>query len=194
MSPDLSPGFADPVIQSQATFRALLHAMARPGRIMELRGLAPDAAPLSPAAAATALALADFETPVWIAPALDDAFAWLRFHCGCPRAARPDEARLAFATATQALPEATAFDLGTDEYPDRSTTLVLEVPKLEAASGLLLSGPGIETTARLDAGLAAAPFWRARDELHELFPRGLDLVLTCGTRLAALPRSTKVEV
>jgi alpha-D-ribose 1-methylphosphonate 5-triphosphate synthase subunit PhnH len=190
----LSPGFAAPVAQSQAVFRALLDAMARPGRIAELSNLTLQAPPLSPAAAAVALTLADFETPVWLSPALADGFPWLRFHCGCPRAATPAEARFAFATATEIPLPLAAFDLGTDEYPDRSTTLIVETTTLAASAGLRLTGPGIETAAQLQVGGPTADFWRDREELRELFPRGLDIVLTCGARVAALPRTTRVEI
>jgi alpha-D-ribose 1-methylphosphonate 5-triphosphate synthase subunit PhnH len=48
--------FADPVFESQAAFRAILAAMARPGAIHPCgQGLEPPA-PLSPAAAAAILA------------------------------------------------------------------------------------------------------------------------------------------
>ena len=60
--------FADPVFESQAVFRRIMRAMAAPGTILVCgEALAPPA-PLAPAAAAALLTLADFETPLWIAP------------------------------------------------------------------------------------------------------------------------------
>jgi alpha-D-ribose 1-methylphosphonate 5-triphosphate synthase subunit PhnH len=190
----VSPGFADPVVQSQAAFRGLLDAMARPGQVVEIGELNLRAGTLSTAAAAVALTLADFETPVWLSSRLADAVQWLRFHCGCPVIEAPGNARFAFITWKDVMPTLSSFDLGSDEYPDRSTTLVIEVSALEAESGLKLSGPGIREVASLRADGLEPHFWSEREMLVELFPRGLDIVLTSGARLAALPRTTRVEV
>jgi alpha-D-ribose 1-methylphosphonate 5-triphosphate synthase subunit PhnH len=192
----VGPGFADPVAQSQSTFRMVLDAMARPGRVLDV---APSDSPnraggLSPAAAAVGLTLVDFETPVWLDPTLAPAAGWLRFLCACPIVATPEAARFAFAAGASGLPPLTAFDLGSDEYPDRSTTLILEVSALRTGTGLTLSGPGIRETERLAVEGLPNTFWAARATLADLFPRGLDLILTCGTRIAALPRTTCVEV
>ena len=91
-------GFADPAFESQAAFRAILKAIASPGAIEACgKGLAPPP-PLAPAAAAAILTLADFETPLWIAPSLaanGEAVAYLKFHTGVLNAASPDEAAFA---------------------------------------------------------------------------------------------------
>lgn len=188
-------GFRDPVSDSQATFRALLDALARPGRVVALdASVAPAGqAGLSPAAEAVALTLCDFETPVWLCGACAGAAAWLRFHCGAPLAAAPAAARFAFAAGIADLPELAAFELGSDEFPDRSATLVLEVASLDGPDRVSLSGPGIAGTQSLAVAGIDRAFWRARAALAPLFPRGLDLILTCGTRVAALPRTTRVE-
>jgi alpha-D-ribose 1-methylphosphonate 5-triphosphate synthase subunit PhnH len=79
------------------------------------------------------------------------------------------------------------FAIGTAEYPDRSATLIVELPAL-ATGGARLAGPGIETTAVL-----ALPDPTAFVANHSLNPLGLDFFFTCGAKLAALPRSTRVE-
>jgi alpha-D-ribose 1-methylphosphonate 5-triphosphate synthase subunit PhnH len=193
----LVPGFADPVHDAQVTFRAILDAMAHPGRIVELPiGLAASPpAPLSAAAGAVALSLCDLDTPLWLDAPLTPAAAYLAFHCGAPAARAPAEARFAFIAAPEALPPLDAFALGSDEYPDRSTTLVIEVRGLvgspESGRGVRLTGPGIRGSTRL--GIAGLPvrFWEEREALAELLPRGLDVILVSGVRLAALPRSTR---
>jgi alpha-D-ribose 1-methylphosphonate 5-triphosphate synthase subunit PhnH len=85
-----------------------------------------------------------------------------------------------------------AFALGSDEYPERSATLVIEVSGVVSGDGALLRGPGIRDGTRL--GVAGLPirFWEERASLAELFPRGLDILFVSGHRLAALPRSTRI--
>jgi len=190
-----TPGFSDAVTAAQKMFRLALEAMAHPGRIVETP---PDLLPtnqsgLSDAMAALALTLLDFETPVWLDHALAQARGFLRFHCSAPIVATPNSSRFAFAADLAALPALDEFDLGTAEYPDRSTTLILEVADLAAGIGLNLRGPGIaETTGLLVRGPAPG-FWRERQALAPHFPLGLDLFLTSGRRLAALPRTATVE-
>jgi alpha-D-ribose 1-methylphosphonate 5-triphosphate synthase subunit PhnH len=91
---------------------------------------------------------------------------------------------------------------GTDEQPQDGATWIVDVPALQspgdkpgdAAAGLLLTltGPGIEHQHPLQvAGLAPA-FWQARRALEPARPRGVDLILCCADRVAAVPRSTRV--
>ena len=79
--PTLTPGFSDPVGESQLVFRHILDAMARPGVVqtLSLAMKGPDALDL--AATAIALTLVDFETPLYLAPALATpaAEAYLKF-------------------------------------------------------------------------------------------------------------------
>ena len=190
----LEPGLDDPVRGSQSAFRAVLDAMAHPGRIITLPGLlggAPPAA-LGAAAAAIALTLCDIDTPVWLDEVASSAAGYLAFHCGAPLAAKPDEARFVIIADVAALPSLDRFAVGSDEYPERSATLVVEVANLSDESGAALRGPGIRGEARLGVTGLPARFWEERAALAELFPRGIDVVFTCGSRLAALPRPTQV--
>lgn len=191
----LLPGLPDPVLDSQRVFRAVLDAMAQPGTIHDLTlPLAPPP-PLAAATAAICLALLDFETPLWLDPAADTAAVagYLRFHCGCPLAASRDDAAFAVIAAPAAMAPLAAFPSGSDQYPDRSATLVVQVPCLSGGEAWRLAGPGIPgqrglAPAGLPAGFRA---WLGAN--HALFPRGIDLIFTCGTALAALPRSTRLE-
>jgi alpha-D-ribose 1-methylphosphonate 5-triphosphate synthase subunit PhnH len=190
----LEPGFADPVEDAQRIFRRILDAMAHPGRIVTIdRPATLPPGPLGRAAVATALTLFDFETPVWLDPAAASAVAHLRFHCNCPLAAHPAEADFAIAADLLALPPLDGFALGNDLYPDRSTTLILEVAGLEADGALRLTGPGIEREMPLAIAGLPSGFWAGRAALAPLFPRGLDLIVACGDRLAAVPRTTSVS-
>lgn len=182
----LTGGFGDAPLDAARAFRGVMNAMARPGRIEELAGAVPPA-PLSVAAGVLVLTLCDAETPVYLAGDHDAVAVreWITFHTGAPFAG-PDGATFALG-AWQALGSLAAYPVGTPEYPDRSTTLIVEMPEL-AAESAVLRGPGIRETARLSLPEAAA-FQRNASA----FPLGLDFFFTCDDRVAALPRSTKVE-
>ena len=56
-----------------------------------------------------------------------DVAAFIRFQTGAPIADDPAKAGFAFAVDMAGLPPLSAFAQGTDDYPDRSTTLILAV-------------------------------------------------------------------
>lgn len=185
----LTPGFADPALDAQAAFRAVLDAMSRPGRVQRAgAGLAPPA-PLMPAAAAVLLALADSATPLFHDGGTG-AEAWLRFHAGAPMAATPAEA--AFVLATGAPPVLSALSPGTEEEPERGATLVLQVAGLSEGDGWRLAGPGIEHEHRLAVAGLGSGFVRDWAANRALFPRGVDVILCAGEHLAALPRGITI--
>ena len=123
----LTGGFADPVFQSQAVFRKILDAFARPGRVMAIPPLVAAPAPLLVPTAAFLCAFADEATPVHFEAgvATSAAAAWVQFHTGAPLAESPDLAHFAVLTKPHDLPDLERFALGTQDYPDRSTTVVL---------------------------------------------------------------------
>ena len=184
----LAAGFADPVFDSQRCFRALLDAMCHPGRVQRLAPATGRDAPLPPAMAALALTLLDADTPVWLAGA--PAAAWLAFHCGAPTVEEPAAAAFALVGGIDRLPALSAFPAGDTRFPDRSATVVVEVDGLAEGRGAALTGPGIETEARLDG--PPARFWEDWERNAARYPAGVDVVLTSGERLAALPRSVRV--
>ncbi|MEO1000774.1 MAG: phosphonate C-P lyase system protein PhnH [Pseudomonadota bacterium] len=183
----LTGGFADPPVAAAEAFRAVLDAMARPGRIAEVAGAAPPP-PLSTAAGVVALTLLDRETPVWLSPALaaSDLPEWLAFHTGAPVVAEKGAAMFGLG-AWETLAPLSDWAQGTAEYPDRSATLIVEMPELSAA-GARLTGPGIAESATL-----SVPDPAALTANRAAFPLGVDLILTAGARLAALPRTVRVE-
>lgn len=188
MSLDL-PGFADPVADSQSCFRAVLDAMSHPGRILAAGAGLQAPHPLAPATAAVLLTLVDAETPIWLAPELADASDWLRFHCG----AKLVPAAEAVFAVCQSLPPLAAFDWGSHDGPEASATVILQLPNFDTGPLLRLSGPGLRRPEEVRLGALPEGFVAAWQANHAAYPRGIDLVLCAGTRLAALPRSLSVE-
>lgn len=182
------PGFADPVQDSQACFRAVLEAMARPGRTHAVAALDPPPG-LDPATAAVLLTLADADTPLWLDPAATPARDWITFHCGAPAAAA-EFAVLALALEPVRLD---AFPAGTDDAPELGATIILQVAALGRGTAFGLSGPGLAAPALLEVDGLPADFvvkWAAN---HALFPRGVDVILCAGDRIAALPRTVQIR-
>jgi alpha-D-ribose 1-methylphosphonate 5-triphosphate synthase subunit PhnH len=187
----VATGFAEPVLAAQATFRTVMDAMARPGTIRRLAGISAPA-PLSPTAAAIALTLLDYETPFWLdAPLADtgEVARFISFHTGARLTADPADAAFAFVAAPVAARPLAHFAQGTLEYPDRSTTLVLQVAQLTEAEGMVLRGPGTADTRRLAASPLPANFLQQFAENRALFPRGVDILLATSDAVAGLPRS-----
>lgn len=189
-------GFRDPPSAAQRHFRRLLDAMSRPGRIVALDG----ELPVPPRGLATGtfallLALADFETPVWLDPGVggDEVQRALRFHCGCPIVRDPAAAVFAVSDVTSVLP-VERFRAGSPEYPDRSTTLLVATDGFAGGPAARLTGPGVDGETILPVAAAPAGFWPALRSNHERFPQGVDMVLVAGDRVVGLPRSTEIEV
>ena len=191
----IAPGFADPVFQSQAAFRALLAALSEPGMLQQVAGEITPPEGLATATATALLTLADYETPVWLPEALRNgpAGAWLRFHCGAALVDDPADATFAVIDGTADQPKLSAFDLGTDQFPDRSTTVFVQVAALENGPALTLAGPGILGSRTITPQGLRAGFTDELRENRALYPLGVDVLLVHGEGLIGLPRSTQVE-
>jgi alpha-D-ribose 1-methylphosphonate 5-triphosphate synthase subunit PhnH len=187
---DIAPGLADPPHDAQRLFRAVLEGFSHPGRIVALPEPPAGVGPLSAAATAFVLTLVDRDTPLWLAPQFDLAAVrdFVRFHTGAPIVSREDEALFALVTPERA-PLLDGFAIGTDPYPDRSATLIVEVPSLSFGPERFLRGPGIQDRATLHIEGLPNSFWSEWKANSTLFPCGIDVVFTAGTELLALPRS-----
>lgn len=189
-------GFQEPVFEAQAIFRTLMDCMARPGTIGEAAATVVPPAPLTAAAGAVALTLCDHDTTVWLTPALKASPlpGWLAFNAGAPLTEERQNARFAFVEKGAMLPNLCLFAQGTQEYPDRSTTLVIEIEAFDGGRPLVLTGPGIRTQEEIaPVGLPDMfpHFWA---ENRQKFPRGVDLILVAGEKFLCLPRTTVVSV
>ncbi|GAB7526405.1 phosphonate C-P lyase system protein PhnH [Paraburkholderia sp. 2C] len=200
----LTPGFADPVHDTQAVFRILLDVLSRPGTIGTVRNVLPALSataatgPHQPAADRAAFAalltLCDFSTPVWLAQADTSLASALRFHTGAPLVDTPQRAAFAYVHDTAALPALEHFAPGDPESPETSATLLVRVASLTSGRPLTLRGPGIESTHRIALDGLPEHFWLERAELAPLFPCGIDYYFVCGDALMGLPRTTQVEL
>jgi alpha-D-ribose 1-methylphosphonate 5-triphosphate synthase subunit PhnH len=191
---ELPAGFADKVLSAQSTFRSVMDAMARPGTVQHISAAAGMPAPLMRGTAAIALTLFDHDTPIWLdraTSATPDVGKWLKFHTGAPVIA--DCAASSFAVIGNAsdLPPLDRFALGSNEYPDRSTTLILQVESLSSGPAYELTGPGIDGATVLQATISGNLFEQLAVNAA-LFPRGIDVVLVHEDTIVALPRTTRL--
>jgi len=182
--------FADAPRESQQVFRAVMNAMARPGEVVGIdMGFRPPA-PLTAAAAAVLLTLADFETAVWKDTESSDAAQFLRFHTGARLIDDPAAATFALVTDPQNTPALETFAQGTPAYPDRSATLIIQVEAF--GQDWRLTGPGIDGETRFSTAPLPADFVAQWRDNHARFPQGVDIIFAGGGQIAALPRSTEI--
>ncbi len=189
-------GFVDPVFNAQTVFRAVMDAMARPGSVQPLPAFARPPAPLSATAGAIALSLCDHDTPLWLDFALlasSAVKAWLGFHAGAPLANTPADAHFALIANPAEMAALDGFSQGTQDYPDRSTTLILEVSDLSSGNPLLLEGPGIETSTTIAPAQMPRHFVEQWKQNSQRFPRGVDIILAAPDSIACLPRTTRIK-
>jgi alpha-D-ribose 1-methylphosphonate 5-triphosphate synthase subunit PhnH len=188
--------FANPAHDLARTFRPILDAMANPGRILPF---APELSPpagLAREAAAVALTMCDFQSPVWLqeklrTPAIEH---YLRFHTGAPLTQSELDAMFVFADAGHGVPQLSLFSRGTHEYPDRSATIVIQTGQLRSDLGVTLKGPGIQTARRLGVGSLGTDFWQQMIASRADFPLGIDVIFVAPEAIAAVPRSTHIHL
>ena len=193
---EMPAGFADKVLAAQTTFRTVMDAMARPGNVQLIRAVSGVPAPMMRGAAAIALTLFDQDTPVWLDEKLaanDDVAKWIKFHTSAPVVADSSIAHFALIGDPQNLPALDRFAFGSNEYPDRSTTLILQVDSLTQGPAFELKGPGIDGTALLQAMIGPSDLFQRLAINEFLFPRGIDVVLVHDDLIVAIPRTTRLN-
>jgi alpha-D-ribose 1-methylphosphonate 5-triphosphate synthase subunit PhnH len=190
---EMPAGFADKVLSAQSTFRSVMDAMARPGSVQRIEAASGVPAPLMRGSAAIALTLFDQDTPVWLdakMSATSNVAKWIKFHTSAPVIADSSVCSFALIGDIDQLPALQRFAIGSNDYPDRSTTLIVQVPSLTQGPAIELRGPGIDGTAVLRTQIAPELLERLAIN-HALFPRGIDLVLVADDTIVAIPRTTR---
>ena len=179
----------DPVWQAdiqQSNFRLLLDAMAYPGRCFALHAV-PNEGHVALSVLATLL---DADVTLSDPYNLLSADDWPMLQA---KATSADKADYVLCDASQLpsfLPK-----LGTLPEPDQSATLIVKVNKLGKGDlKLKLSGPGIKDSEILNVDGLNTEWLSKRDDWVCAFPLGVDMILLDEQHVAALPRTTKVEV
>ena len=191
---ELPPGFADKVLSAQSTFRSVMEAMARPGTIQRVAANVGAPAGMMRGTAAIALTLFDHDTPIWLDPMMSktsEVARWLKFHASAPVIADSSISHFALIGDASALADLGRFSFGSSEYPDRSTTLILQVESLHQGPAFELRGPGIDGAAILQARIKPVDLFERLAINAALFPRGIDVVLVDDDAIVAIPRTTR---
>jgi alpha-D-ribose 1-methylphosphonate 5-triphosphate synthase subunit PhnH len=192
---ELPSGFADKVLSAQTIFRSVMDAMARPGSVHCIASASGTPPGVMRGTAAIALTLFDHDTPLWLDPRMSEApevEKWLKFHTSAPVVSDPSISSFALIGNAAELPALDRFSFGTNEYPDRSTTLILQVESLREGLAFELSGPGIEGTTVLQARIEPLDLFARLAINATLFPRGIDVVLVADDAIVAIPRTTRL--
>jgi alpha-D-ribose 1-methylphosphonate 5-triphosphate synthase subunit PhnH len=192
---ELPAGFADKVLSAQSTFRSVMDAMARPGSVQRIAVAAGAPAAVMRGTAAIALTLFDHDTPLWLDPLMSgtpDVTKWLKFHTGAPVIADSSICSFALIGDARLLPGLDRFAFGSNDYPDRSTTLILQVESLTQGSAFELRGPGIDGVTVLHAGIQPTDLFERLAINQVLFPRGIDVMLVHDDTIVAIPRTTRL--
>jgi len=192
---ELPAGFADKVLSAQSTFRSVMDAMARPGSVQQVAAAAGTPGSMMLGTAAIALTLFDHDTPIWLDAKMSETSEvtkWLKFHSGAPVVEDSSIASFALIGDAAVLPDLSRFALGSNEYPDGSTTLIIQVESLTKGRSHELSGPGIDGTASLRALIEPKDLFQRLSINDALFPRGIDVVLVSGAAIVAIPRTTRL--
>lgn len=193
---------------SQQTFRALLHALAHPGRVVELPAevLSAD----RPPALVVPLALADLDEVVAVLGG--DADRWsaeLVTATSCSLGG-PSEAHQVVVLDGATAELVASLSVGTPLAPELGCRLVLAAttvavgahagrgPTTEPAGPqitLTVRGPGVADTATVAVGGIAPQTFTALAAANAAFPTGIDTFVVSGAgQVVGLPRSSTIDI
>lgn len=189
----IAQGFSDPVVGTQYCFRQVALAMSEPGTRVQVPEVMATCT-VSAAAMAVLLTLTSHDTPLFIDPSFDNEalMQQLKLHTNPPLVTRPEAARFALLNGRESACDPAAFFCGTDEIPESSATLIVDVEQLTSFHELMLMGPGISTYRVISPILPIALEDYLCSRPHA-FPLGIDVIVTSGDELIAIPRTTQVE-
>lgn len=189
-------GFSDAVFDAQLVFHRVMNAMARPGTIAQIPALACAPAPICAPAASLIAALCDSDTALYLEPMLTENRAitdWTAFHTGCVIVDHPADCMFALITDLAAFRDLSPYAKGTQEYPDRSSTIIIQISSFEEGETYTLSGPGIETITKVKIANLPLFFLDQWQTNRDHYPRGVDIIFVTENALMCLPRTTQMS-
>jgi alpha-D-ribose 1-methylphosphonate 5-triphosphate synthase subunit PhnH len=169
---------------------------SQPGVVIEFDDPLQVPAGLCAATAAIAPLLFDQDTRVWLSASADckAVRTFLRRHTQSLQVAEPTLADFAIVSRLGERAPLGSFHCGTDDYPNSSTTLIVQVDRIERDGPWTLTGPGLRERQRLGVSGLGEKFlseWARNAGLH---PRGVDVILASGRRCCLLPRTTRIGI
>lgn len=191
-APQLAADARLDTFSSQRTFRSLLDALSRPGRLSRLH-------PPSgiPAALLPALALVDVDVTACVLTTSEsaDLGAVLATATGA-RLVPMEQADVVVALRPPTPDEIRSLRRGRADAPELGARLSVACTKVTGGDvQLILRGPGVPDLRTLDVGGLEPAVFDALVGVNRQFPTGIDtfLVADDGT-VAGIPRSTNLEV
>ncbi len=196
---DIFPGFENTERESQIIFRQVLSSFSRPGLPFEINPRV-KSYEADPGKVGTSLLLALMDTGSSLhLPGVDHDSAlrnFLKFHTGCTFLNSPEQADYIWVQQSAHLPALQKCALGSAEFPEASTTLIIDVEgfKIDANSNRYNPwfGPGINGELHLEVLGLKEGFWIERETIRPLFPCGVDVIFCSPTHIVSLPRSTRI--
>ena len=189
--------------QSLSVFRAVLEAVSRPGKVVDLpAGVATSVPP----AAVPVLALADLDVSVATLEAGDgsspDGERWassIRAVTGCRLAAASD-ADMVVAIRPPSRVDVDSLRVGTAHAPERGARLFVQCDAIiegstPAGTTIRILGPGASAGRTITVNGADADVFRALVAANRGFPAGVDTWLVAGDRrMVGIPRSSRIDI
>ena len=195
----MSAGFENVERDSQRIFRTVMDSFSRPGLRFDMSAIV-QASPGEDASVAGTLLLALMESAstLYVSKSLLTTQwpSFLKFHTGCVLSQDCSQAQFIWIHQMQDLPSLKNCALGSPEFPDQSSTVIIDVEAIHLPStpgdGKVWSGPGIKEPITVDIMGLPKAFWLERQSLQNLYPCGVDIIFCTPSQIVSLPRSTHI--
>ena len=191
--------FDDEIHNSQDCFREILKAMSEPGTKVKLnyiKGFGKAAA----ASTQILLTLSDNMTSIWFSEYFKkdtDLTNNISFYTNSKIVNNSKYSTFALIDGSeeQYFEGTLPFSVGSLEYPDKNTTVIVEVSSFSHGESYFLKGPGIQSTKPLTiSGIPKSLIYYLINRKNEdIFPMGIDFIFVCDEEVIAIPRTTLME-
>ena len=184
-------GFKNKTFESQEAFHLILQATANPGKKVKFMNHNYSQEDLHISSVNIIFTLLDLDTNVFIQSAQENTISnFIKLHTGSPITKNKVESD--FAVVTDGDLDFDSFNEGLDQYPDKATTLIIQIQSMSQGEDFVLSGPGIKNSNRITLSGIPHNFKEKVNANSSKFPLGVDIFLTCKNELISLPRTIKI--